>query len=550
MALANWKSWIALAGQVVLITLAAWMSFRADVVSLGPVGLILLGLGAVGWLMPGTRRGRFWRWAVLLGWGLSLFVPASLLLPLESSGALETRLDRYLAVLSWSVVAMLVPAHCAAVANRTGVRWQLPALIWALLAAALWMATTYLRNHGAAFLLATLALATLLALAQVWYSLPEWTIHLANTLILLLAGLLLLDWFARTPRVLDTDLAPEKRFYSFEVARRDPAGFALWWNLFCDRLEAMGRHLYIKDPARQVRFRLRPNGKTNLFHSTIRINSQGFRGPEFANPKGDVYRIVCLGESTTFGCTLEATDRPWPRLLEQKIRSRLDPSRPVEVINAGTPSFTLENNLARLKSDILPLQPDMLISYHGYNGFELLHDSFPATSVSAPPAYISRPLRLLALAEYKARVFLFRRQLTARLKSQPPSVPNLVETAYGRAYQHLIDFARTNHIRLALATHALAVDGDSDPAVIEFYRAGFPAVHWLMAANRLHSALIATLSRLHPQTRLIDAGKGLDGQHSQFIDLVHLTQEGRERLAENVFLAIQEDLQTELQQSP
>jgi lysophospholipase L1-like esterase len=307
----------------------------------------------------------------------------------------------------------------------------------------------------------------------------------------------------------------------------------------------MGRQLYVKDPAHKVRFRLRPGAQTNLFQSTIRINSGGFRGPEFSDRKGDTFRIVCLGESTTFGCTLSASDKPWPELLEDKIRSRLNLGRPVEVINAGTPSFTLEDNLARLQPDILPLEPDMLISYHGFNGFPLLHDSFPVTAVSAPPAYIERPVRLLAQIEYKARLLLFRGQLTARLRSNPPTVRDLLDTDCGRAYERLIDFARTNQIRLALATHAMAVNRASAPDVIEFYRAVFPTVHWFIEANRLHSELIEQLCAMHPETRLIDVSKALDGQHTQFIDLVHLTQEGRERLAENVFQAINTDFEAE-----
>jgi lysophospholipase L1-like esterase len=352
-------------------------------------------------------------------------------------------------------------------------------------------------------------------------------------------------WF-RPPSRLDTELAPEKRYYSYEVARRDPAGFARWWKLFGERFETMGRELYIKDPAHKVRFRLKPNGRSKLFQSEIRVNSRGFRGPEFTSPKADVYRIVCLGESTTFGCTLTANDRPWPEVLQEKIGSRLKLSRPVEVVNAGIPSFTLANTLDRLEPDILPLKPDILISYHGYNGFSMLHDSFPSTSVSAPPGYIARPLRLLALAEYRARLLWFKRELTAELKREPPSVSDVLDTPYAHDYGRLIHFARTNGIRLVLATHALAVNKDSDRDVIEFYRAGFPAVHWLIKANRLHSALVEHLSALHPGVGSVDAGRGLDGQHEKFIDLVHLTQEGRETLAETMFQAIRQELESTL----
>jgi hypothetical protein len=51
---------------------------------------------------------------------------------------------------------------------------------------------------------------------------------------------------------------------------------------------------------------------------------------------------------------MNADDKPWPELLEQFIHERLKPKRPVEVINAGIPAFTLPDSLTRLGSDILP----------------------------------------------------------------------------------------------------------------------------------------------------------------------------------------------------
>src|ERR1035438_2587865 len=65
-------------------------------------------------------------------------------------------------------------------------------------------------------------------------------------------------------------------------------------------------------------------------------------------------------KSTTFGCTLGQEDKPWPEVFEQMIRERLKPLRPVEVINAGVPGYTLEDNLHRLAKDVLPLKPDTL----------------------------------------------------------------------------------------------------------------------------------------------------------------------------------------------
>src|SRR6185436_18195770 len=111
---------------------------------------------------------------------------------------------------------------------------------------------------------------------------------------------------------------------------------------------SMGGKVYMPDPAGILPFRLRPGSEGRLFNSRVSINSLGFRGKEIARDKGDAYRIVILGESTTFGATMNQEDKPWPEVLEQTIRDRLKPSRPVEVVNAGVPAYTLLHNLSRL----------------------------------------------------------------------------------------------------------------------------------------------------------------------------------------------------------
>ena len=43
--------------------------------------------------------------------------------------------------------------------------------------------------------------------------------------------------------------------------------------------------------------------------------------------------------------------------------------RKIEDINAGTEAYTIDNNLERMRRDILPLKPDLILSTHGMNGF-------------------------------------------------------------------------------------------------------------------------------------------------------------------------------------
>jgi lysophospholipase L1-like esterase len=97
-----------------------------------------------------------------------------------------------------------------------------------------------------------------------------------------------------------------------------------------------------------------------------RINALGFRGPEIEQPKpASTYRIVAVGGSTTFGVYL-----PWrysyPWQLQEVLRERFGTDR-IEVINAGLTGSTAAETYHRLPTQILPVEPDMVIVYHAFN---------------------------------------------------------------------------------------------------------------------------------------------------------------------------------------
>jgi lysophospholipase L1-like esterase len=289
---------------------------------------------------------------------------------------------------------------------------------------------------------------------------------------------------------------------------------------------------------------LRPGTSCRLFDSTIVINRQGFRGPEIPTEKGDTYRIVALGESTTFGITMHAEDKPWPELLEQMIRQRLNLRRPVQVINAGVPSYDLKMNLDRMAREILPLKPDMILSYHGINGFFLIQQALPFSFVKTPPEYRPRPLKLLADAEYHVKIFWFSRE-AGRLKWDPSAPSELTRSEYARAYEELVRIAQTNGIRLVVANFSMAVTPGSSRELQEFYRPLYPAVHWEVRANELHSAIVEQVARRHPEVCFVDTHPQLDGEHDKFLDLVHFAPEGEQQMAETFFAGIRKILEAD-----
>jgi hypothetical protein len=120
----------------------------------------------------------------------------------------------------------------------------------------------------------------------------------------------------------------------------------------------------------------------------------------------------------------------------------------------------------------------------------------------------------------------------------------LLESHYAKLYRELIAVAQENGIPLVLASFNMAVHHGSPPDVIEFYRAVFPSVNFSILANRVHNRLIRTLAEQHEGVWFVDLSDGLDGAHEHYIDLVHLTQPGRERLAQNLHAGLEGLLRT------
>ena len=130
-------------------------------------------------------------------------------------------------------------------------------------------------------------------------------------------------------------------------------------------------------------WRLRPNLKDAVWDFTVlSTNAQSLRAdyPITAKPS-NTYRIVCLGDSVTFGYRVPVVwpdkptqyDHDWlpfPMLLEKHLNAA-NPDRHIEAFPMAVPGYTSHQGLAWLRRDIDWLQPDMLIVSFGWNDASL-----------------------------------------------------------------------------------------------------------------------------------------------------------------------------------
>ncbi len=128
-------------------------------------------------------------------------------------------------------------------------------------------------------------------------------------------------------------------------------------------------YLYSRDEINEKQTLLQGLAYLNYGLSTAHdhVNSLGYRGPEIALPKpADVYRIVAIGGSTTYGLFLDLWQLAYPRQLEEMLQRDYGYDQ-VEVINAGVPQYSTWESAVNMLLRIPDLEPDLVIIYHGIN---------------------------------------------------------------------------------------------------------------------------------------------------------------------------------------
>ncbi len=99
--------------------------------------------------------------------------------------------------------------------------------------------------------------------------------------------------------------------------------------------------------------------ETREFSVRYSISSQGLRDRVYGTKEEGVYRIVCLGDSFTFGYGIDEVDG-YPRALERNLLA-MHPGREIEVVNMGTSSYGLWQSEIKFREAGLALNPDLLV---------------------------------------------------------------------------------------------------------------------------------------------------------------------------------------------
>jgi len=269
------------------------------------------------------------------------------------------------------------------------------------------------------------------------------------------------------------------------------------------------------------------------------INSFGFRGstPQTLKKPSGTYRIVCLGASTTYSISV-TDEHTYPVYLQQTLTQAL-PNQKIEVINAGLVSATTAESMVRLMLKALPLKPDMVIVYHGFNDIvprvfngwreDYLHfrktpqyNRHPVTRL-----YTYRLLQVSALHRLTKRGWFSTGNLsfhTWKLDNLPKGdkarMVNFHATQpepFKRNLEYILDLCRAADVEVVLSTFAFD-DTLSDWTV----RVPEPA--WGLGIAQ-HNELIRQLASEY-DCALVPFAEEAEGHSEWFSDSIHMNEEG------------------------
>ncbi|HUT53367.1 MAG TPA: SGNH/GDSL hydrolase family protein [bacterium] len=116
-------------------------------------------------------------------------------------------------------------------------------------------------------------------------------------------------------------------------------------------------------------WRFKPNQVLDahgIYRKPVHINGHGFRGPEFTDGKpAGVYRVACIGDSTTFGWSV-GDDETFAAQLQGLLAKQCGAGK-VEVLNLGVTGYTSFQGRELMDLYVRKWRPDLVIFGFGPN---------------------------------------------------------------------------------------------------------------------------------------------------------------------------------------
>lgn len=288
------------------------------------------------------------------------------------------------------------------------------------------------------------------------------------------------------------------------------------------------------------------------------INSKGFRGEDFNFEKKNQFRLIAFGGSSTIG--LESSyNKTYPALLEKKLKNE---DINVEVLNFALPSKSL--NFARdlFFSEGIKYKPDFISIYSNRNS--TMYDSFRSqlkndNSIKNIKINNIRIFLYENIMTYRLLFKIYRKIKSKKIKNEgfvSPYDDNIIHNIYYFTNQYkntladIINFASSKKIKTILIKQGVFINPKiqkklnekSIEELIQILRSAqklkvdnlnYKETFWIITNLILNKQMEKFRSEKY--VILVDPVPKLLMDKNNFTDYLHLTSEGNEIIADEIF---------------
>jgi len=301
-----------------------------------------------------------------------------------------------------------------------------------------------------------------------------------------------------------------------------------------------GYRKYLPNPRRLIY--VKNAGANHMYPYDASINKNGFRGKDFdLEKKPGVTRIVCLGESSTFGA-FDRDEETYPYLLEARLNG--DAGRKYEVLNLGVSESNTEWLRNMLVPEILSLNPDIVTYYGGHNDIRDFVSSYRTGRPEHRSLFLSGDVFRVAYFYLPAGV----RRAFSRDRVPPRDLPSAAYSEIGPKFKtnllYLAERFKERGISFIVITQkVVGTDREMKNKSYEAYSAA-------IKSRGSRSSFSARIAHGHyPLMRgiaayakgnfiLVDGIGALDGHEKCFMSHVHMSAECNAVLADSIKPAI------------
>lgn len=273
------------------------------------------------------------------------------------------------------------------------------------------------------------------------------------------------------------------------------------------------------------------------------INRDGFVGEELQPDGPDLFRIVALGDSNTFGHG--SRSHAYPAVLGRMLAERDRPGRRYEVVNAGIEGLDSHQALYRLRAKVVDLEPDVVVIYIGWNDL-MKFDPLGQSGRGAASALSRFVDRLWLVKGIRKLVFVYLRPRIDPPLTGASSLTNRFERfrpgSYIENLHTMIREIREIGAEPVLMTLATVVRPDDTAEMLvdagvffPYYPSAYAVGDFLVLVDAYNRAVaeVAAMESV-PVVDLKGYFEARPDYRSLFFDTMHPTRRGYELVAENV----------------